>query len=133
MLLGVAAQFFLAGVAIFRAKPHGTQRFAASSSFDAHRTLGNALIFVALLILIAAMLASRQRRRSAALFVLMTLQSAWTAIGSSAPAIAALHVLGAFAIAILAYVVHRESRLRSANAAREQQRRWLPPDSGVPT
>lgn len=109
-LVGVAAQFFLAGLAVFRAKAHGTQRFADSSTFDPHRTLGNALVFVAVVIVIVAVLAARQMRQSAALFVLMILQSAWTAVGSSAPAIAALHVVGAFVIAILAYAMHRAAR-----------------------
>jgi hypothetical protein len=106
-LVAVAAQFFLAGLGVFRAKPHGTQHLAASSAFDPHRALGNALIFLAVLILVIAVWAPRQLRQSAALCALTILQSAWAAIGSSAPAAAALHVLGAFAIAILAYTMHR--------------------------
>lgn len=125
-LVGVAAQFFLAGLAVFRAKPHGTQRFAASSAFDPHRALGNALVLVALVIVIVAMLAARQTRQSAALFVLMILQSVWTAVGSSAPAIAALHILGAFVIAILAYTMHRTGHPRRPSP---QARSWASPPS----
>lgn len=115
-LLAVAAQFFLAGLGVWRAKPDRTDRFAASSTFDPHRALGNALGLVALLILIAAVISARQRRESAALFLLTILQSAWTAIGSSAPAIAALHVLSAFVIAILAYTMHHRAEHAQAAA-----------------
>lgn len=112
-LVGVAVQFFLAGLGVFRAKPAGTQRLAASSAFDPHRTLGNALIFLAVVILVLAVWAARQLRPSAALCALTILQSAWAKVGGSAPAVAALHVLGAFAIAILAYSMHRSGRARA--------------------
>jgi len=111
-LAGVAAQFFLAGLAVFRAKSHGNQRFADSSTFDPHRALGNVLILVAVLIVLAAVLAARQVVQSAALLALMILQSVWTAIGGGAPALAALHVLGGMVIAVLAYSMHGAGRRR---------------------
>jgi hypothetical protein len=122
-LAGVVAQFFLAGLAVFSAKPHGSQHFADSSTFDPHRALGNALILVALLIAIAAVIARRHVPQSAVLLGLMILQSAWAAIGSSAPAVAALHVLGAMVIAVLAYTMHRAGHRRTAATADGWERR----------
>lgn len=111
-LAGVLVQFFLAGLGVFRAKPHGTQHFADSSTFDPHRALGNALLFISIVILLVAVVAARQLRQSAALLLLMILQSAWTAAGSSAPAVAALHVLGGAVITILIYTMHRPGHAR---------------------
>jgi hypothetical protein len=112
----VAVQFFLAGLGVFRAKPHGTQRLATSSTFDPHRALGSALQAVALVILITAIVAHRQLPLSLALFVLMALQSVWTAIGGDAPGIAALHVVGGLAIATVAYLLHSATHARASSS-----------------
>ncbi|MBV9472926.1 MAG: hypothetical protein JO206_08145 [Solirubrobacterales bacterium] len=109
-LAAVAIQFFLAGLGVFRAKSHGSQRLADSSTFDPHRALGTALQVLAVLILIAALAARRQVRLSVVLLVLMILQSVWAGIGGDAPALAALHVLGGLAIAGVAYTLHRAGR-----------------------
>jgi hypothetical protein len=69
--------------------------------------LGSLLVIVAVCIVFAAVIAGRDVRQSAALLVLMILQIAFTAVGSSAPAIAALHVVGGLAIAIVAYRLRR--------------------------
>jgi hypothetical protein len=112
-LLAVAAQFFLAGLAVFRAKPHGSQRLADSSTFDPHRALGDLLVLVSVVILIVAVIAARQIRQSAALLALLILQAVTAGVGPSAAAVAAVHVLGAFAIAILAYTMHRGGHTRN--------------------
>jgi putative flippase GtrA len=115
-LLGVVVQFFLAGLGVFRAKSHGGERLADSSTFDPHRSLGSALQVLALLILITALVSRRNMGLSVSLLVLMILQSVWTGIGSSAPAIAALHVVGALAIAVVAFQLHRSNHAPSAPA-----------------
>ncbi|MGI0129652.1 MAG: DUF6220 domain-containing protein, partial [Thermoplasmata archaeon] len=60
--LGVVVQFFLAGLGVFR-----TQDGASSARFDhvwgPHRTLGNVLFIVALLVLVAAIVARVGRTR----------------------------------------------------------------------
>jgi hypothetical protein len=112
----IVVQFFLAGLGVFRAKPHGSQGLAASSTFDPHRALGSALQAVALVILITAIVARRQLKLSAALFVLMVLQSVWAGIGGDAPGIAALHVVGGLAIVVVAYLMHSAAHARPSPA-----------------
>ena len=60
--LGVVVQFFLAGLGVFRVQNGGS-----SSHFDhvwaAHRTLGNVLFIVGLLVLVAAIVARLGRTR----------------------------------------------------------------------
>ena len=111
-LAGLAAQFFLAGLGVFGADRHGNHAFAAAASFAAHRTVGNALILLSVVIAVAALAGRRMIRQSLALAVLTFLQSVWTKVGSSAPAIGSLHVLGAFAITLLAFVMHRATHDR---------------------
>jgi small-conductance mechanosensitive channel len=69
--LGVIVQFFLAGLGVFR-----VQDGASSSRFDhvfqPHRVLGNVLLIVALLVLVAA-LAGRLGRGQALLGLVLTL------------------------------------------------------------
>ena len=75
--LGVIVQFFLAGLGVFR-----VQDGASSSHFDhvwgPHRTLGNVLFIVGLLVLVAAIVARLGRMRvllSLALPLLVFVQS----------------------------------------------------------
>lgn len=114
-LFGVAAQFFLAGLGVFGADKHG--RPAAASTFDAHRIFGNVLVLVAILIAAAAVAGRVQVRQSLLLLALTALQGVWTQAGSTA-AIGAIHVLGAFAITLVAYRLHRATHdERSPSAA----------------
>jgi hypothetical protein len=103
-LLGLAVQFFLAGLGVFGADDPG--RPASASTFAAHRALGNALVLLAVVIAATSAATRRQVRGSLLLLLLVALQSVWAKAGSTA-AIGALHVLGAFAITILALTMHR--------------------------
>jgi hypothetical protein len=83
--LGVIVQFFLAGLGVFR-----VQGGASDSRFDhvfaPHRALGNTLFIVAVVVLLAAMVARLSRARvglSAALVVLVFLQSVFADNGPS--------------------------------------------------
>ncbi|MGH2894585.1 MAG: DUF6220 domain-containing protein [Solirubrobacteraceae bacterium] len=109
-LLGVAVQFFLAGLGVFGTARHPSRRLADASTFDAHRAFGNVLVVVSLVIFATAVAAKRQVRAAALLLVLMGLQAVWTQAGSGTPAVAAVHVLGAFAIAVVAFTMHRTAR-----------------------
>ena len=109
-LLLVFVQFYLAGLGVFRAKSHGHQHLLDSSTFDPHRGLGTFLQIVALIILIVAAVGRTQVRESAALFVLMVLQSVWAGIGASAPAVAAIHVVAGLLILGLTFTMHRAGR-----------------------
>jgi hypothetical protein len=111
-LLLVFVQFFLAGLAVFRAKPHGTQKLKDSSTFDPHRALGTGLQALALVILIVAIISRKQIWMAAVLFVLMLLQSVWAGVGGSAPAVGGIHVLGGVVILGLAFAMHAESHGR---------------------
>ena len=112
-VLGVAVQFFLAGLGVFGADHPG--RPASASTFDAHRAFGNVLVVASLLIMGASIAAKKQIRLSGLLLVLMVLQSVWAKAGSAA-AIGALHVLGALAIAIVAFTMHRATRRSGPDA-----------------
>jgi hypothetical protein len=106
-IVGVAVQFFLAGLGVFRTQHHtehgtvGDSQF--SDYFDPHRTLGNILFIVAVLVFLAALVARVGRAgvlTMLALPVLVFLQSVFANSGPSW--FRALHVLNAFVIAGLA-------------------------------
>jgi len=120
-LFGVAVQFFLAGVGVFATTKHPARRLADASAFDAHRTVGNILILVSVVILGSGIAARRQVPAALVLLLLTGLQSAWAHAGPDAPAVGAIHVLGAFAITILAFTMHRSSRMQSQAPPREHQ------------
>jgi Family of unknown function (DUF6220) len=91
VLLGATLQFFLAGLAVFRAKPHDSDRLFKSSAFDAHRAVGDALILIAFALLVLAIVNREQVRLALVLFVLMLVQFGLAAAGDSIPALGALH------------------------------------------
>jgi hypothetical protein len=106
-IVGVAVQFFLAGLGVFKTQrqtEHGTVGDSQFSDyFDPHRTLGNILFIVGVLVFLAALLARLGRSRvliMLALPVLVFLQSVFAGGGPSW--FRALHVLNAFVIAGLA-------------------------------
>jgi hypothetical protein len=70
LVLGVVVQFYLAGAGVFRA--HGPGKAVDSSTFDPHRALGDVLIILSLLVLLAALAVRNGRWMFAfALVVLM--------------------------------------------------------------
>jgi sterol desaturase/sphingolipid hydroxylase (fatty acid hydroxylase superfamily) len=113
-VLGVAVQFFLAGLGVFATTRHPARLLADGSAFDAHRTVGNILIVVSVVILGSGIAARRQVPAAAVLLLLTGLQSVWTHAGRGTPAVGAIHVLGAFAITILAFTMHRTSHASKA-------------------
>jgi hypothetical protein len=122
-IVGVAVQFFLAGLGVFKAQ-HGTDKGTVGDSqfasyFDPHRALGNVLLIVGVLVFLAALVAKVGAPRiylMLALPVLVALQSVFANTGPSW--FRALHVLNAFVIAGLAGsqagLVWQERRAASA-------------------
>src|SRR3954451_15206857 len=107
-LLGATVQFLLAGYGVFHAKPHGSEKLAESTAFDAHRVLGDVLQLVALLILIAALVGRRRIRMTAIFFVLAILQGFLAGIGTDdAAAVGALHPVNGLALIALAHIMAR--------------------------
>lgn len=106
MLFGTAVlvQVYLAGSGIFAAK--GPVKDA--SSLDPHRTLGNILAGLALLLLIAVIVARPSRRvviTVVVLFVLTGVEGLIAGAGKSAPYFGALHPVIAVVIMGLAAVI----------------------------
>jgi cytochrome b561 len=107
VLLGAVLQFFLAGLAVFRAKPHDSDKLFHSSAFDAHRVLGDVVILVSFALLVLAILNHEQVRIAAALFALMILQFLLADAGSSVAVLGALHPINGIAILGLAHLLAR--------------------------
>ena len=100
--LGVIVQFFLAGLGVFR-----VQDGASSSHFDhvwgPHRTLGNVLFIVALLVLVAAIVARLGRTRVLLSLVLPLLVSVQSLLANNGPSwVRAFHPVVAVIILALA-------------------------------
>ena len=106
-IVGVAVQFFLAGLGVFKTQ-RGTDKGTVGDSqfaqyFDPHRTLGNVLLIVGVLVFVSALVAKVGAPRiylMLALPVLVALQSVFANTGPSW--FRALHVLNALVIAGLA-------------------------------
>jgi hypothetical protein len=107
VLIGAALQFFLAGLAVFRAKPHGSDKLFESSAFDPHRVVGDALILATFAILVLAIVNREQVRIAGALFVLMLVQYGLAAAGDSIAALGALHPVNGLLVLGLAHLVSR--------------------------
>lgn len=107
VLLGAALQFFLAGLAVFRAKPHGSDKLFESSAFDVHRVVGDALILVSFAVLVLAIVNREQVRIAGALFVLMLVQFGLAAAGDSIAALGALHPVNGLLVLGFAHLVAR--------------------------
>jgi hypothetical protein len=95
-LLGVAAQFFLAGAGSFGA-----------TSYDAHRALGVALIAAGALGLVLSAVARRSVTRALAFEAALLLQLLLGHLGMRHPWIGAIHGLIAIAVAALASLIAR--------------------------
>lgn len=121
MLFGTAVivQIYLAGSGIFAA----TGPVKDASSLDAHRTLGNILAGVALLLLIA-MIIARPRRAVVwtviAMFVLTGVEGVLAQSGSGAPYLGALHPVVAVVIMGLAAAVPLLTRPGAARSQASQ-------------
>jgi cytochrome b561 len=107
VLIGATLQFFLAGLAVFRAKPHNGDKLFESSAFDAHRAVGYVLILVSFALLVLAIVNREQVRLAAALFLLMLLQYALAAGGSKIAALGALHPVNGVLILVVAHFLAR--------------------------
>src|SRR4051794_17118050 len=118
VLLGATLQFFLAGLAVFRAKPHGTDKLFESSAFDAHRAVGYAVILVSFGLLVLAIVNREQVRLATLLFVLMLVEYALAAGGSRIAALGALHPVNGVLILVVAHQL-----ARGPVGAREPRRR----------
>jgi hypothetical protein len=86
--IGGLLQFVLAGYAVF-----------GGSSFEAHKTVGDILGGLSLIVLVLAVVGRREALQSSAiLFGLMILQTILGMVGDDAPALGALHPLNGLAI-----------------------------------
>ena len=117
MLFGTAVivQIYLAGSGIFAVK--GPVKDAAS--LDPHRTLGNILAVLALLLLIAVIVARPSRRvviTMIVLFVLTGIEGLIAMAGDSAPYVGALHPVIAVVIMGLTALVPLWTRKDAAAA-----------------
>jgi hypothetical protein len=101
MLVGVAAQFFLAGAGAFGA-----------TSYDTHRTLGSVLIAVGAFGVILAAASRTRALRALALEAALLLQFLLGHLGMNHPWIGAIHGLVAVGVAALASVVARGLGMR---------------------
>jgi hypothetical protein len=103
-IIGVAVQFFLAGLGVFKTQ-HATDRGTVGDSqfasyFDPHRALGNVLLGVGILVFLAALVARLGRTRALVMLVLPVLVFLQSVFANSGPSwFRALHVLNAFVIA----------------------------------
>lgn len=93
-------EVFLAGFGVFRTDPDG-QHKKFDTAFDPHGALGFFLQVGALLLLIVALIAWREKRLigfSALLFVLMVLQTVFAGLGEDHPWVGGLHPINGFII-----------------------------------
>jgi hypothetical protein len=80
-VLGVVVQFYLAGAGVFRT--HGPGKAVDSRAFDPHRALGDVLIILSLLVLLAALAARNGRWRFALALVVLMVVALFVAHASS--------------------------------------------------
>jgi hypothetical protein len=98
--LATVVQVFLAGFGIFRADDEG-QNKKFSTAFNAHGALGFFLQVGALLLLILALIAWRDKRTvglSALLFVMLIVQGILAGLGEDHPLVGGLHPVNGFLI-----------------------------------
>jgi uncharacterized protein DUF6220 len=109
-LLGATLQFFLAGLAVFRAKPHNGEKLFRSSAFDPHRVVGDALILIAFALLVLAIVNREQIRLAFLLFVLMLVQFGLGEAGHSLAAVGALHPVNGLLLIGISHFLTRGPR-----------------------
>jgi hypothetical protein len=123
-VLGVAVQFFLAGLGLFEGRTSnlgGSSKIVETSTMDPHRALGSLLVPVALVVFLVALAAGYRGRDlalSGILFVLVFVQTFLASLGADTGAVfGGLHALNALAIAFLGGRVMERSR-KAVKAAR---------------
>jgi hypothetical protein len=107
VLLGATLQFFLAGLGVFRAKPHNNDKLFESSAFDVHRVVGDALILVAFALFVLTIVNRERVRLGFVVFVLMLVQYGLAAAGHSVAALGALHPVNGLLILGFAHMLTR--------------------------
>ena len=124
-IVGVAVQFFLAGLGVFRVEHVATKTGTNLTEdrfdhfFDPHAALGNVLFIVAVLVFLAALIARVGRPRIFAMLALPVLVFLQFIFAGGGPAwFRAFHVLNAFLIAGLAGA-HTGMAWREARAGSE--------------
>jgi hypothetical protein len=80
-VLAVVVQFYVAGAGVFRA--HGPGKAVDSSAFDPHRALGDVLIILSALVLLAALVARNGRWMFALALVVLMVVALFVAHASS--------------------------------------------------
>jgi Family of unknown function (DUF6220) len=100
---GVLVQMFLAGLGLFGA-----------ASFVPHVILGNVLLLVALILLVAALVARRAPATTAVLLVFTFVQMLLVWVSEVAPVIAALHPVNTLVLLSLGHSVARGVGLSAA-------------------
>jgi hypothetical protein len=109
--LGLAAlQFFLAGLGVFRNNPEPGKKIIESSTFDAHRAVGDLTTLVVVIIAVLALVTRWELQMCLLLFGLMVVQFLLAGIGEDTPVFGALHALNG--VALLATGVVLLTRLR---------------------
>lgn len=132
VLVGAILQFFLAGLAVFRAKPHGGDKLFESSAFDAHRVVGYAVILLSFALLVLAIVNREQVRLAFLLFVLMLVQYALAAGGSKIAALGALHPVNGVLIIGIAHFLARGPGNAQEHRRRRRRREPKEPASAEP-
>jgi hypothetical protein len=127
VLVGAMLQFFLAGLAVFRAKPHDTDKLYKSSAFDPHRVVGDALIVISFALLVLAIVNREQVRLAFLLFVLMLIQFGLAELGHKLAAVGALHPVNGVLILVLAHFL-----ARGPSDQRQRRRREAEPEPEEP-
>lgn len=99
VFLGLAAlQFFLAGLGVFRNNPDPGKKIIETSTFDAHRAVGDLITLVVVIILVLALVTRRQLQMCLLLFGLMVVQFLLAGLGEDTPVFGALHALNGVAL-----------------------------------
>jgi ABC-type uncharacterized transport system permease subunit len=130
-IAGVAVQFFLAGLGVFRVDHVATKTGTTLTTdrfdhfFDPHIFLGTLLAIIAILVFVAALIARVGRPRIFAMLALPVLVILQFVFAGTGPAwFRAFHVLNAFVIAGLAGtqtgIAWREARTGGAEPAEPQ-------------
>jgi type IV secretory pathway TrbD component len=113
-IIGVVAQFFLAGVGIFGIDAAKVQH---AKSFDPHRDLGEVLGLIAVVMLILALIAHVSRRFMLETLVLVLLvegaQHGLASAGDSNKWVGGLHALDGLVILFLALSIYASARKRT--------------------
>lgn len=128
-LVGATLQFFLAGLGVFRAKPHNNDKLFESSAFDVHRVVGYALILIAFALLVLAIVNREQMRLALVLFVLMLVQLGLAEAGHDIAALGALHPVNGILLIMIAHILTRGPR---AKARHEHEHEPAPPPAEEP-